>query len=121
MVVYFTSIIYAGVGYKRKLIALDFLPPRDAGSTFDDLSGNRRNNLQNIYNYKEDNYVCRLRQNRRDSPSFSITMWKMRCVADSLPRSNHSVKASITRLGHLSRTSILSSTHWWILSFLNKI
>ena len=59
----------------------------------DELNESRPDNLDNVYNYWEDNYVGRLRRNRRANPLFPITMWNMRGrVADGLPRTNNSVE-----------------------------
>jgi hypothetical protein len=64
--------------YSKMLIALSFVPPEDVGSAFDELNDSRPDNLQNVYDYWEDNYVGRLRRNRRANPLFPITMWNMR-------------------------------------------
>jgi hypothetical protein len=75
------------------LIALSFVPPEDVGSAFDELNDSRPDNLQNVYDYWEDNYVGLLRRNRRANPLFPITMWNMRgSVANGLPRTNNSVE-----------------------------
>jgi hypothetical protein len=79
--------------YSKMLIALSFVPPEDVASAFDELNESRPDNLDNVYNYWEDNYVGRLRRNRRANPLFPITMWNMRGrVADGLPRTNNSVE-----------------------------
>lgn len=79
--------------YSKMLIAMSFVPPEDVGSAFDELSESRPDNLQNVYDYWEDNYVGRLRRNRRANPLFPITMWNMRGrVADGMPRTNNSVE-----------------------------
>ena len=61
--------------YSKILIALSFVPPEDVGSAFDELNDSSPDNLQNVYDYWEDNYVGRLRRNRRANPLFPITMW----------------------------------------------
>ena len=48
--------------YSKMLIALSFVPPEDVGSAFDELNDSRPDNLQNVYDYWEDNYVGRLRR-----------------------------------------------------------
>ena len=75
------------------LIAPSFVPPEDVNAAFDALYESRPDNLENVYNYWEDNYVGRLRRNRRANPLFPIAMWNMRGrVADGLPRTNNSVE-----------------------------
>jgi hypothetical protein len=107
--------------YSKMPIALSFVPPEDAGYAFDELSESRPDYLQNVYNYSEDNYVGRMRRNRRVNPLFLITMWNIRGrVADGLPRTNNSVEGWHNAFHRLSRATILPFTHWLIISVLNK-
>ena len=43
--------------YSKMLIALSFVPPEDVGAAFDELNESRPDNLENVYNYWEDNYI----------------------------------------------------------------
>ncbi|BFZ03225.1 hypothetical protein BsWGS_06264 [Bradybaena similaris] len=79
--------------YSKMLIALSFVPLEDVGAAFDELNKSRPDNLENVYNYWEDNYIGRLRRHCRASPLFPIAMWNMRTrVANGLPRTNNSIE-----------------------------
>ena len=79
--------------YSKMLISLSFVPIEDVGSAFDELSESRPIALCNLYGYWEDNYVGRLRRDRRAIPLFPISMWNMReRVVEGLPRTNNSVE-----------------------------
>jgi hypothetical protein len=79
--------------FTKMLLALSFVPPEDVAESFEELNDNRPDELARVYDYWEDNYVGRLRRNRRSAPTFPIALWNMRArVADGLPRTNNSVE-----------------------------
>ena len=57
------------------------------------LNDNRPDELAPVYDYREDNYIGRLRSHRRSAPTFPIALWNMRSrVTDGLTRTNDSVE-----------------------------
>jgi hypothetical protein len=69
------------------------VPPEDVAECFDTLNESRPHELAALYDYWEDNYIGRLRRNRRANPLFDIALWNVRGrVADGLPRTNNSVE-----------------------------
>ena len=84
---------HVGGGLEHRLLALSFVPPEDVADCFDELNDNRPDELAPVYDYWEDNYIGRLRRNRRSAPTFPTAFWNMRSrVADCLPRTNNSLE-----------------------------
>lgn len=78
----------------KMLLALSFVPVADVPAAFDDLVEISPEEVTQINDYWEDNYVGRQRRNRRANPRFPIQLWNMRDrLDDSLPRTNNSVEA----------------------------
>nr|KAI8766140.1 activating transcription factor 7-interacting protein 1 isoform X3 [Biomphalaria glabrata] len=79
--------------FVKMLLTLSFVPPADVNTAFEELSEARPDVVGNLYDYWEDNYIGRLRRNRRATPRFPIALWNVRDrVQDNLPRTNNSVE-----------------------------
>ena len=79
--------------FAKMLLVLSFVPPDDVAECFDELNDNRPDELAPVYDYREDNYIGRLRSHRRSAPTFPIALWNMRSrVTDGLTRTNNSVE-----------------------------
>lgn len=77
----------------KMLLALSFVPPRNVVSAFEDLVEICPDELNELVDYWEDNYIGRQRRNRRSEPRFLIQIWNMYDrVVDGLPRTNNSVE-----------------------------
>ncbi len=78
----------------KQLIALAFVPADDVIHAFEALTADDSyRQIDSLVNYFEDNFVGRLRRNRRVAPRFSIKFWNMYDrVVQNLPRSNNAVE-----------------------------
>ena len=82
----------------RMIGALAFVPPNDVIDSFDNLAQDIRDeygqDMDDILDYFEDNYVGRFRHNApRKHPIFDIEMWNMFHRTDAeLPRTNNAVE-----------------------------
>lgn len=79
--------------HTKMLLSLSFVPVDDVIMAFEELAENCPNSLDPIINYWEDNYIGRIRRNRRASPRFAIAIWNVYSrVENGLPRTNNSVE-----------------------------
>ena len=96
----------------RMLCATAFLPPAQVIEGFENLAGNLRNlyddEVDELLEYFEDNYVGRFRRNApRRPPLFALDLWNMfHRTDDELPRTNNSVEG-----WHRSFQAHVSSCH----------
>jgi hypothetical protein len=78
----------------KMLLALSFVPCPNVVGAFENLVATFDDIMTPMVDYWEDNYVGRMRRNRRGNPRFPIVLWNVYDrLADGLPRTNNSVKA----------------------------
>ena len=82
----------------RMLAVLTFVPPNDVIDSLDTLEDYSRNgygqNLDDILDYFEDNYIGRFRHNTpRRRPTFNVWTWNMFHLIDNeLQRTNNAIE-----------------------------
>ena len=82
----------------RMLAVLTFVPPNDVIDSLDTLEDYSRNgygqNLDDILDYFEDNYIGRFRHNTpRRCPTFNVWTWNMFHLIDNeLQRTNNAIE-----------------------------
>lgn len=110
--------------HTRMICALAFLPPQDVIEGFEQLCDfileNHGDQLENLLEYFEDNYIGRYRRNAPRRPAlFPIQIWNMfHRTYDELPRTNNSVEG-----WHRGFQSQVASSHpifWKFLSILQN-
>jgi hypothetical protein len=78
----------------KMLLALSFVPRAHVIGAYEDLVETFDDTMTPIVDYWEDNYIGRLRRNRRANPRFAIDLWNVHDrLVDGLPRTNNSVEA----------------------------
>lgn len=82
------------------LQAFSFVSPEDVVECYNTLYESTPLELATLHDcdYWADNYIDRIRSNRRANP-FDIALWNMHGrVVDGLPRTNYSVEVSASRI-----------------------
>ena len=75
----------------KTIPALALLPIEDAVDAFEEIQQN--GDLDLLTNYFEDNFIGRLRRNRRAQPLFPLNVWNISDrIGEGLPRTNNSVE-----------------------------
>lgn len=101
----------------KMLPALAFVPAQHVSNYFECLIENFPMEAIPISDYFEDNYIGRLRRNRRTTPLFPINIWNnYDRVLINLPRSNNSVEA-----WHRRFHCVVACDHPSIWRLLNKL
>ena len=78
----------------KMLLALNFVPVEDVITAFDQLTDECFDELQPLVDYWEDNYIRRIRRNRRGNLRFAVAIWNVHNrVVNDLPRTNNSIEA----------------------------
>ena len=98
----------------RMIAALAFVPSEKVIESFKTLQESLSEEFATVMDYFEDNYIGRLRRNRRAVAVFETSIWSVHSrVANSLPRTNNAVEG-----WHRKMQSAVSCHHPNIWSFL---
>ena len=77
----------------KMLLSLSYIPLPDVIAAFEELSGNSPAKQDPIIDFWEDNYIGRLRRNRRGNSKFPLPIWNVyNRILEDLPRTNNSVE-----------------------------
>lgn len=86
--------IYNVCLYTKMLLVLSFVPLEDVAECFNMLNESRPHKLVALYDCWKDNYIGRMRRNRRAHPLFDIVLCNMHwCVAGGLSKTNNSLES----------------------------